>query len=358
MQFGITVAPQLRSEADSIPQDWSKLARYLGGRGCHLVTNPSPLQFAGGLANLNYLLLIDGREAVLRRPPLGPLPPGSYDMAREFRILSGLSKGFALAPAAILLGEDPDVIGAPFQIIEFRRGFSVRATLPGELIGRTEVAKRLGETVMDVLVQVANLDSDLLGLGDLGRPEGFLLRTVEGWSKRILLATSNGTSPFIGELTGWLLRNVPPEGATTLLHNDIKLDNILLDGETLEPVALLDWDQGTRGDGLFDLATTLSYWTEANDPPVMHRLKQMPTANPGFPTREQAANYYANRTGRDLANFRFYRVLATFKLAAIFHQLHLRYRQGATKDPRYQEFGNVADGILEFAWAITQGHFF
>lgn len=348
----------LRGEYESVPQDWGRLARHLAAQDLRLELDPVPRQFGGGLANLNYLLMIDGREAVLRRPPMGPLPPGAYDMGREFRILSALSKGFDLAPAAIYLGEDSSIIGAPFQILEYRHGFAVRSELPEAFLGNPQIAKQLGETLNEVLVTVASIDPAAVGLGELGRPDGFLKRSVDGWSKRAVLSAEGGNSPLIVEVSGWLRSNLVPDGRTTLLHNDIKLDNILLDADSLKPVALLDWDQCTRGDGLFDLATTLSYWTEAGDPPAMLGLRQMPTANPGFPTRQQAAEAYAGRTGRDLSDFRFYRVLASFKLAVIFYQLHARFRSGATADSRYEAFGRLADDILEFTWTIAKGEIF
>lgn len=354
----VDTQPQLRTLKESVPQDWPRLAAYLAERGMTLSLDSPPRQFAGGLANLNYLLMIDGRETVLRRPPPGTLPPGAYDMGREFGILQRLSKGLDLAPSAIHLGVDPDVIGVPFQILEFRRGFAVRSTLPPALKAVSDIGPRLGGLMIDVLVRLHAVDTDALGLGDLGRPDGFLRRATEGWSKRALIATQGSTSPLIPELSNWLQQHLVPDGKSALLHNDIKLDNILLDGSTLEPVAVLDWDQSTRGDALFDLATTLSYWTEAGDPAAMHTLNQMPTAYPGFPTREQAAQAYAKATGRDLSDFRFYRVLAMFKLAVIFHQLHARYRQGATQDPRYAGFGELADGILEFAHVVAKGEVF
>jgi aminoglycoside phosphotransferase (APT) family kinase protein len=201
-----------------------------------------------------------------------------------------------------------------------------------------------------------------VSLDDLGRPQGFLERTVEGWIKRALIsAQGREYSPrdrLITELSEWLRAHRVADGPASLIHNDIKLDNILLDGHTIEPVAVLDWDQCTRGDSLFDLATTLSYYTEASDPAAMHELKQMPTAAPGFPSRYEVAMRYARLTGRDLSDFQFYRVLAIFKLAVIFQQLHQRYRSGATDDPRYAGFGKVTDGIFEFAQQVARGELF
>jgi aminoglycoside phosphotransferase (APT) family kinase protein len=212
------------------------------------------------------------------------------------------------------------------------------------------------------LVALHNVDPDGVQLGELGRPAGFLERTVEGWIKRALVSIEGREeSPCRAltlDLSGWLRTHRVPDGRSSLIHNDVKLDNILLDGSTLEPVAVLDWDQCTRGDSLFDLATTLSYYTEAGDPPVMHQLNQMPTGRPGFPTRRQVSDSYAKATARDLSDFQFHRVLAVFKLSVIFQQLHQRYRSGATQDPRYAAFGQLADGILEFAWLIARGELF
>lgn len=353
---------ELRPPDESIRQDWVRLTAYLAERGLQLSLEPGPQQFAGGLANLNYLLRIDGKEAVLRRPPLGPLPLGAYDMAREFRILRHLSMGFPLAPRGLHFCSDLTIIGAPFQIVEYRSGFTVRSALPAALEGRPGIGGHLADTLLSVLMQLHDVDPAAVDLHDLGRPKGFLERTVEGWIKRALLSSEgrhdSRCQPLISELGSWLRAHRVPDGNCSLIHNDLKLDNILLDRSSLQPVALLDWDQCTRGDSLFDLATTLSYCAEAGDPPVMHQLKQMPSTLPGFPTRREIAMRYASRMRRDLSDFQFYRVLAVFKLAVIFQQLHQRYRCGATNDARYADFGALADGILEFAQLVAHGELF
>jgi aminoglycoside phosphotransferase (APT) family kinase protein len=354
----IDTTPRLRAAADETQQPWQALAQYLAAHGHTLTLDPAPRQFSGGLANLNYLLEVDGRQAVLRRPPMGPLPPGAYDMGREFGILQRLSTGFDLVPPGIHLCEEAGVLGAPFQIIEYRGGFAVGAELPANLRGVPDVGQRLANALIGVLVRLHRVDPASVGLDTLGRPEGFLARSVAGWRKRARLATQGTETPLVEELGAWLERHQVLDGRVSLLHNDLKLDNILFDGASLAPSAVLDWDQGTRGDGLFDLATTLSYWTEPDDPPELHALRQMPTANGGFPGREWAAQTYARAMGRDLSDFRFYRVLAMYKLAVIFYQLYDRYRRGATSDARYARFGALADGILEATHLIAQGRLF
>jgi len=351
-----------RPESETVDQDWAALARYLDGQGLTLATAPAPRQFAGGLANLNYLVVVDGREAVLRRPPMGPLPPGAFDMGRESKILSRLWEQFPLAPRALHLCLDGAVLGAPFQLTEFRRGVSYRDTLPPHLAGDAQACAHLGRLLIEVLAQLHAVDPDRVGLGDLGRPDGFLERAVGGWSKRGRLAldgwASEPTLRRFEALCAWLQANRVPDRAINLIHNDVKLDNLLIDPDTLAPVALLDWDQGTRGDGLFDLATLLAYWTQPDDPPAMHQLQQMPTLLPGFQTREAAADAYAQATGRDLSDFRFHRVLAMLKTAVIFAQLHARWRAGGTDDARYAEMGALASGLLDFADDIAHGRSF
>jgi len=358
----IDTAPELRPPHEAVAQDWPGLQAYLAQHGMDLSLDTTPPQFAGGLANLNYLLVVDGKETVLRRPPMGKLPPGAYDMAREFRILKRLVEVFPLAPRGLHLCDEPSVLGAPFQITEFRRGFAVRATLPPSLATIPDIGNRFADTMVNALVRLHEVDPAAVGLDELGRPQGFLERTAEGWIKRALISAEGREQStchsLIAELSQWLRTHRVPDGKASLIHNDIKLDNILLDGQTLAPVAVLDWDQCTRGDSLFDLATTLSYYTEADDPLAMHELKQMPTATPGFPSRRELATRYARLTGRDLADFQFYRVLATFKLAIIFQQLHQRYRSGATNDPRYAGFGKITDAALEFALLVARGELF
>jgi len=358
----VDTRPQLRSDLATVAQNWPRLATYLAAHDMSLSLEPLPRQFSGGLANLNYLLVLDGREAVLRRPPMGTLPPGAYDMGREFRILRHLAGGFPLAPRALHYCADAAILGAPFQIVEFRRGFAIRSSLPAQLEAVADIGSRLAGIMAAVLAQLHAVDPVAVGLGDLGRPQGFLERAVEGWIKRALLSADgrndSNCHTSIATLSAWLRAQRVPSGHCSLIHNDIKLDNILLDGTTSTPIAVLDWDQCTRGDGLFDLATTLSYYCEAGDPPAMHELNQMPTSLPGFPTRRAFAEQYARTTGRDLSHFQFYRVLAIFKLAVIFQQLHQRFRSGATDDPRYAGFGTLTDGILEFALRVARGEFF
>ncbi len=335
--------------------DWPRVAAYLSRHGLTLDADPPPFRFPGGLANINTLIHLSGTPYVLRRPPPGPLPPGAHDMAREHRILSVLPDALPIAPRSLHLCTDPDVLGVPFQVIEYREGRVIRAALPDDL---AHAGPQLSATLIDTLAAVHAVDTASLGLNTLGRPEGFLARAVDGWRRRGLAVAEGATAGLIAEVGAWLDAHKVPDGPPVLLHNDFKLDNLILDPATLQPTGLVDWDQGTRGDPLFDLATLLSYWTEPGDPPAMHALGQMPTAAPGFLTREQAAGAYAACTGRGLDDFRFHRTLGILKLGVIFLQLHALYRKGATTDPRYVAFGPLAHGLLDVAHDVSAGRMF
>jgi len=344
----------LRPVDQSVPLDWRRAQSWLAAQGMGLQLDPAPRQFGGGLANLNYLIHLDGKLAVLRRPPMGELPAGSHDMAREHRILSRLADALPFIPRSLLLCTDPSVVGAPFQILEYRPGLVIRSTMPPELEGRPEAGARLSQVLLETISAIHGVVPDAVGLGDLGRPEGFLGRAVAGWRRRGLAAKEDGTELLHDAVGAWLEDHAVPDGRPALLHNDFKLDNIILNPRDLSPVGVVDWDQGTRGDPLFDFATLLSYWVEPDDPPAMHDMAQMPADQPGFLTRHAAVDTYSAMTGRDVSDFLFYRVLAMYKLAVIFLQLGLRYRTGATTDPRYAPLTGIGSGILDFTYEIAQ----
>ncbi len=356
---GLPVGVQLAAEEPPAPHDWKRVGDYLASRGFPLDPAFSPRRFAGGLANLNFLLRLEAGEwVVLRRPPAGPLPPGAHDMAREHRILERLWQQLPLAPRSYHLCEDTDVAGAPFQLLEYRSGITVRGDALAPLPETIATGEALSELLVHGLASIHSVDPAEVGLETLGKPEGFLPRAARGWIARAQRVSAE-PSATVARLSEWLERHTRGLGGDgTLLHNDFKLDNLLLDAATLAPVAVLDWDMGTRGDALFDLATMLSYWSEPGDPECMRRLAQMPTARPGFLTREQAAHAYSRVTGRPLADFKVYRVMGMFKLGVVFHQLHSRYRSGEVRDERYAGFGLLADDLLEFTQAIADDKYF
>jgi len=348
----------LFATGESFVIDWAAVRAHLAAHGLQLNMDPPPRQFSGGLANVNYLIHLDGKPYVLRRPPAGELPAGAHDMAREHRILSRLADALDFVPRSVFLCDDVSVIGVKFQILEYRAGLVVRATLPPVLRDRPEVGPRLAQVLLETLSALHAVDPATVGLDDLGRPDGFLARAVAGWRKRGAAVQYDANEILLRDLGAWLEVHLVPDGPASLLHNDFKLDNMILDPKDLHAVGVVDWDQGTRGDPLFDFATLLSYWTEADDHPALHDMAQMPSVEAGFPPRTEAVKMYAAMTGRDVSDFKFYRVLALYKLAVIFLQLGHRYRIGQTTDALYQHLSRIGSGILEFTQDVVADRIF
>jgi aminoglycoside phosphotransferase (APT) family kinase protein len=333
--------------------DEAGLAAWLSGK---LPGSERPLavrQFGGGHANLTYLLSYgdapDVVEYVLRRPPLGPVAPGSHDMLREHRALSVLWKSFPLAPRSFLFCDDPGVIGAPFFVMERRRGVVVRGGIPPRFGGGTDpVANRkLSSVVVEVLADFHAVDAVAAGLGDLGRPDGFLERQVRGWSDRFERARVEA-NPLADELQRWLVENLPASPAPTLLHNDWRLDNMAVSAD--DPgrcVAVYDWDMCTRGDPLADLGTVLSVWYDPDEVPAT--LNPMPTLTQGFLRRADAAKLYGERSGRSLESLPYYLVFGTFKMAVVLQQIYVRYHRGQTQDERFAGMGEGAKTLFRLA---------
>ena len=295
-------------------------------------------QFPSGASNLTYLLKIGGWEGVLRRPPLGPVPPKAHDMGRESYVLAKLHEAYPLAPKPYFFCEDESVIGAPFYMMERRKGVVVDDSFPEGIEPTRELCRGISRTVADTLAELHAVDPDEAGLGDLGRPEGFLERQVRGWIGRYEKARTDEIEE-VGPLTGWLAGDIPESPEPTIIHNDYKLNNLILDPDNLTEVrAVLDWEMATVGDPLFDLAVSLSYWTEPGDSKELKEVMPTVTSTPGFMTREEFMDRYAYSSGRDLSEMHWYMVFGYFKLAVILQQIYARWKRGQTGDARFANF--------------------
>lgn len=314
-------------------------------------------QFPSGFSNLTYLLRAGRLELVLRRPPFGNRVQGAHDMGREYRVLSALQQTYPLAPRPYLYCDDESVLGAPFYVMERRRGVVLRRQLPAGLSLDADTADRLSQNFIDNLADLHTLDYAAAGLADLGRPEGYVERQVRGWIGRYDKARTDHW-PRLEEVGEWLLAHQPAESGAALVHNDYKYDNVLLDGDDLTRlVAVLDWEMCTIGDPLLDLGTTLSYWVEAGDPPPMVAAAFGPTHVAGSWSRRRLVERYAERTGIDLSDPLFYVCFGFYKLAVIVQQIYWRYHHGHTRDPRFAQLNEMV-GLLGRAAAsmLDDGH--
>lgn len=332
--------------------DVPSLLRWIETLG-HLPSGePRIGQFAGGKANLTYLLSFpDGDELVLRRPPLGPVAAGAHDMTREYTVLSVLWRSFDKAPRAVALCVDESVIGSPFFLMERKDGVVVRDAVPAIFGGGNDpVANQtLSEVVIDVLAELHAVDAETAGLGDLGRPDGFLARQVDGWAERWDRARHE-ENDLADDLARWLRDHLPTSGPPTLIHNDWRLDNMAVaEDDPGRCVAVYDWDMATRGDPLADLGTLMASWYDPGEERSI--LAPMPTTSPGWVDRRSAIERYGQKSGRDLTEVTWYVVFGTWKLAVILQQIYIRWLRGQTQDARFEPLGEGARALLRLAAA-------
>jgi aminoglycoside phosphotransferase (APT) family kinase protein len=303
-------------------------------------------QFPHGHSNLTYLLRLGDREMVMRRPPFGNQVKSAHDMGREYRVLSKLSAVYPPAPRPYFYCEDEAVIGAPFYVMERRKGIVLRRpSAGGSPPIAPEGARRMGLALVDNLARLHMLDYKAAGLGDLGKPEGYVGRQVTGWINRWGAARTEDV-PSVERLATWLPENMPGEAGAALIHNDYKFDNVLLDPNDLTHiVAVLDWEMSTVGDPLMDLGSTLGYWVEATDPPIFQPVATGPSNIPGSLTRSEVVDRYAQTTGRPVPDLRFYYCFGLYKMAVILQQIYARFVRGHTKDQRFARMNQLVAAL-------------
>ncbi len=301
------------------------------------------LQFPNGSANLTYLLRLGGHELVLRRPPMGQIAPGAHDMKREFKVLSRLWRHFDRAPRAYAFCDNPTVVGTDFFVMERRRGEVIRAAIPESMRGHADVGCRVAFALVDAMADLHALDPKACDLADLGKPEGFIERQVNGWAKRWELAKFDDSPAEMDDLHQRLLRSMPTMSRASIVHNDLKLDNCQFDPANPDRVAsIFDWDMTTLGDPLIDLGTLLNYWPDPDDPPEAQRFNNPGLAQMGLPTRGELTARYAARTGVEVAAIRWWEAFALWKTVVVVQQLHRRWVRGESADPRMER---IADRI-------------
>ena len=312
--------------------DQTKLGAYLNEYG--IAREVSIQQFPSGYSNLTYLIKTGKEEYILRRPPFGANIKSAHDMEREFNVLSFLQKaGFTKVPEPILFCADENVMGAKFYLMKRVHGVILRNRVPKGMTIDPVTFKQLSKSAIDQLVQLHQLDIKSTGLDQLGKPEGYVQRQVEGWTKRYVNAQTDDIAAM-NEAAEWMQKNIPTSAKASFIHNDYKYDNLVLNPDNLTEIkAILDWEMATVGDPLMDLGTTLAYWAEANDSDALKPFNL--TWMPGNMTRNEMASYYAEKSQTNIDDIVFYYVFGSFKVGVICQQIYHRYKQGFTQDPRF-----------------------
>jgi aminoglycoside phosphotransferase (APT) family kinase protein len=312
-------------------------------------------QFSAGRSNLTYPLKIGDWEAVLRRPPIGPVAPKAHDMEREFNILKEIHPFFPAAPKPYLFA-DESIIGSPFFLMERKHGVLLDTDFPESIEPTEDICRGISETMVDRLVALHSIDHKKTKLATMTKPDGFMERQVHGWIGRYERAKTD-EFPHVEELKKWMIDHIPSTSDASIIHYDFKLNNAMFNKELTEMIGLFDWEMTTVGDPLADLGVAMSYWIEHDDSELLKRgMGKAPiTTFPGFMTRKEFINSYALKSGRDVSNMDFYLTFAYFKLAVICQQIYYRFKKGQTQDERFSKLNVFVGNLIQYAITSSVG---
>jgi len=333
--------------------DLRRLGTFLHDALPTLKGDLSVRQFPGGHSNLTYLVRIGKEEMILRRPPLGRKAKSAHDMNREYTVLRSLHEAFPWCPKPLLYVDDASVLGSPFFLMARIDGIVIRKELPAGIAFTPEQALALNENMVDVQVKLHAVDYKSIGLGNFGRPEGYVRRQVEGWSERYRQARTPDAPDCEGIMV-WLRDRLPRDsGRASVIHNDFKLDNMVVDAnDPTRIVGILDWEMATIGDPIMDFGNILAYRVQEDDPPDLKLMRFMPEPLEFALTRKAQIELYERKSGLSCDDINFYYAFGLFRLAVIAQQIYYRYYHRQTSDKRF-EMMIVAVQILERAAGRT-----
>ena len=295
-------------------------------------------QFPGGASNLTYQISYGEKSFILRRPPFGKIAKGAHDMLREANIMKALNPVYPYVPDIIDICEDESVLGCNFYVMEKLTGIIPRQNMPKELQLSEPDTRAMCMSVIDKFIELHKVSVKGTELEKLGKGIGYVERQIMGWSDRYVKSMTDDATDF-ASVMDWLKSNMPADVAQVLIHNDFRLDNVVLDvDDTSNVIGVLDWEMATIGDPLMDLGNSLAYWIQADDEPQFQMMRRQPTHLKGMLTRQEVIDYYLEKTGYQVDSFVFYEVYGLFRLAVIMQQIYYRYFHGQTKDKRFAGF--------------------
>jgi len=331
-----------------------KLIKYLEESKLILSSNSqlTVKQYSNGYSNLTYLLQIEGKEFVLRRPPQGAVKRG-HDMSREFKVLAALEDQYEIAPKPFLFEANTEILGAPFYLMEKIEGIILTAKEAHNLKLKKTDFDLISDTWIKMFVSLHQVTYEQIGLVDLGRPNGYVERQVANWGKQYQKAATQQL-PNAEKLMAWMIENQPKEYDHTFIHNDFKYDNVVFKDNTWRKIsAVLDWEMCTIGDPLMDLGTSLAYWITTADGPAKNLIPS-PTIMDGNPSRSDIVEMYSQLSGRQINNIVFYYAFGLFKIAVIAQQIFYRYQAGFTSNPKFAHLDKACALFCEMGWNAVQ----
>ncbi|WP_434354084.1 phosphotransferase family protein [Psychrobacter sp. HD31] len=347
--------------------DIQAVTTWLKSQGLKLADNANETakvtQYSGGASNWTYRLEYSSDHAdqchdlILRRPPKGTKAKSAHDMVREYQVQNALQSDYPYVPKMVALCTDESVLGCDFYVMERLEGIIPRANFPKSLALSAEQAETLCKNVLDAWIALHQIDTtDNAELSKLGKGEGYCERQIIGWDKRYAKAHTSNV-PTFALVRDWLKDNIPADSKTCLIHNDWRLDNVVLDpSEPTKVIGVLDWEMATLGDPLMDLGSALAYWVQADDDPVTQQFRRQPTNVDGMMTRQQVVDYYLEKTGLQIDNWTFYEVYGLFRLAGIAQQIYYRYYHKQTDNPMFKDFWVVIHVLNAKCLALISQH--
>lgn len=304
-------------------------------------------KYSEGYSNLTYLIKIGEWEGVMRRPPIGKIPPKAHDMEREYTILQKVNQVFPLAPQPFLYSEDDTIMDRHFYIMEKKQGIVLDDQIPSAFGSSLECGPVISRNMLARLVDMQEIDiveSDLTGIG---KPEGYLERQVNGWIRRYSKSKTDDV-PEVSELETWLKQSMPASTGTSIVHNDFKLNNLVFDTDNVGQInGVLDWELSTIGDPMTDVGSTVAYWGQSDDPDIGINVL---SSQSGFFTRRELIETYAQLSNRDMSNITFYTAFGFYKLAAILQQIYSRWKAGEIQDDRFKGLNEAVGNLMEMAY--------
>ena len=328
--------------------DWPTLDRYLKSVLPHLEGEAEVSQFAGGNSNLTYRLKYANDDLVVRRPPFGTKAKTAHSMIREYRIMTELKAVYPSVPETLYYSDDETIIGSEFYVMRKVDGLLISNRIPAEWNFTSEDTRRFCTGFWEKLIELHQVDYVAAGLGDFGKPQGYVERQLLGWNRRFERVITADVDQF-ASVRDWLVANMPSDSARhSVLHGDFRIDNVILDKHNpCNILAVLDWEICALGDPLMDLGNSLAYWIQDDDPIELKHLLVQPSNAPGMLTRSQILDLYQDRTGIDTSGFTFYLVYGYWRLTVILQQIYFRYFHGQTQDERFKTFGKTAQHLGE-----------
>ncbi len=309
---------------------------------------------SGGKSNLTYTVGSDAGSVVLRRPPLGNILPSAHDMLREHTVMAALAGTAVPVPKMYAFCDDPELLGQRFYVMERIDGLICRESLPAGYADTPDERRAVGERLVSVLADLHQVDPASVGLGEFGRPDGYLERQVRRWGKQWEATRVEGHEA-LDKLSSDLAASVPATRRSGIVHGDYRLDNTMLDPKTPGRVAaVLDWEMSTLGDPIADLGLLLVYWREAGDGGSARdgsTVVESATALEGFPTRAEVAELYATRTGADLSALPWAQAFGFYKLAVVVAGIVARVAGGSMVGSGFEGLGASIGPLTELGRA-------